>query len=138
MKNVALAWQMYLTDFDKFPPIEHRAEVVNWFQEIGDGGCVMVGKGSDATFNPFLRIPVILDEYIKNRDVWACPSGRIQRYSPHRCDHAGLVDSLPRLRHECRRWLFRLHLSRIIPARLGWGVLPRNPIRALLGGFLPR
>ncbi|MGD0113634.1 MAG: hypothetical protein ABSD48_17385, partial [Armatimonadota bacterium] len=26
--------------------------------------------------DPYLRWPVILDEYIKNRDVWNCPSSR--------------------------------------------------------------
>ncbi len=84
VKNIALAWQMYLGDYDAFPPTEHRQEVVEWFDTIGGGpgSCVMIGDNTESNFNPFLRIPVILDEYIKNRDVWNCPSGRVSRYFP--------------------------------------------------------
>ena len=28
--------------------------------------------------NPFLRVPVRLDEYVKNRDVWSCPSAKLE------------------------------------------------------------
>src|SRR5512139_597689 len=68
VKNIALAFQMYLTDYDKFPPTEHRQEVVDYF----DFGCVAEKRLAAA--NPYLKYPVILDEYIKNRDVWTCPS----------------------------------------------------------------
>jgi prepilin-type N-terminal cleavage/methylation domain-containing protein/prepilin-type processing-associated H-X9-DG protein len=76
VKNIALAVNMYLTDYDRFPPSEHRREAIDAFVNwIGsDRGC---GQGPEyrATWgNPFLRWPVILDEYIKNRDVWRCPS----------------------------------------------------------------
>jgi prepilin-type processing-associated H-X9-DG protein len=27
--------------------------------------------------NPYLRWPVVLDEYVKNRDVWRCPSAKL-------------------------------------------------------------
>jgi prepilin-type N-terminal cleavage/methylation domain-containing protein/prepilin-type processing-associated H-X9-DG protein len=68
VKNIALAFNMYMTDYDRLPPKETRPEVIDLF-------C-----GSDinaTTKNPYLRIPVILDEYIKNRDVWRCPSAKI-------------------------------------------------------------
>jgi len=29
------------------------------------------------TANPYLEWPVVLDEYVKNRDVWRCPSQRV-------------------------------------------------------------
>ena len=65
VKNMALATQMCLGDYDRLPPAEHRAEVIDYF---GD---------HDATLaNPYLRWPVILDEYVKNRDVYRCPSAR--------------------------------------------------------------
>jgi prepilin-type N-terminal cleavage/methylation domain-containing protein/prepilin-type processing-associated H-X9-DG protein len=81
VKNIAIAFQIYLTDYDAFPPSEHRAEVLSYFNS-GPGG------GAPASFvtgclqdnlvhpNPYLAWPVILDEYVKNRDVWRCPSAR--------------------------------------------------------------
>jgi prepilin-type N-terminal cleavage/methylation domain-containing protein/prepilin-type processing-associated H-X9-DG protein len=63
VKNIAIAFQMYLTDYDRMPPDEHRQEVI-------DQWCESVARHA----NPYLPLPVILDEYIKNRDVWRCPS----------------------------------------------------------------
>jgi prepilin-type N-terminal cleavage/methylation domain-containing protein/prepilin-type processing-associated H-X9-DG protein len=68
VKNIAMAFQMYLTDYDRFPPTEHRPEVVDYF---GFGCC---NDQRLAAANPYLKYPVLLDEYIKNRDVWSCPS----------------------------------------------------------------
>jgi prepilin-type processing-associated H-X9-DG protein len=78
VKNIAMAVQMYLSDYDRFPPAEHRREAIDSFVHwIGsDRGC---GEGPEyrATWgNPYLRWPVILEEYIKNRDVWRCPSAK--------------------------------------------------------------
>ena len=72
VKNIAMAVQMYLSDYDRFPPNEHRAEVVQAVDDwAGDSGC------SISTWaNPYLRWPVVFDEYVKNRDVWRCPNGR--------------------------------------------------------------
>jgi len=67
VKNIATALQMYLTDYDRLPPAEHRPEVLDWF------GC----DGAATTANPYLRWPVILEEYVKNRDVWRCPSAKL-------------------------------------------------------------
>jgi prepilin-type N-terminal cleavage/methylation domain-containing protein/prepilin-type processing-associated H-X9-DG protein len=81
IKNIAIAWQMYLTDWDRFNPSEHRSEVIDYFTNNGGGhegcGCsdgrpCCVDRIAQA--NPYLKVPVILDEYIKNRQVWACPS----------------------------------------------------------------
>ncbi len=75
VKNIAMAMQMYLTDYDRFPPGEHRAEVAQWFEDRGcdlSPGCCT--RNTEA--NPYLRWPVVLDEYIKNRDVWRCPSAK--------------------------------------------------------------
>ena len=66
VKNIAIAIQMYLTDYDRFPPKEHRQEVID-------------GMGCDTyptLANPYLRWPVLLDEYVKNKDVYRCPSAR--------------------------------------------------------------
>jgi prepilin-type processing-associated H-X9-DG protein len=66
VKNISLAFQMYLTDYDRFMPNEHRPEIL---AKLGSG-CWIHNE-----LNPYLRIPVILDEYVKNRDIWWCPSG---------------------------------------------------------------
>ena len=73
VKNIATAVQMYLVDYDRFPPDEHRPEVVEFFNNWGGVDCCC----RDKTANPYLRWPVILDEYTKNRDVWRCPSARM-------------------------------------------------------------
>jgi prepilin-type N-terminal cleavage/methylation domain-containing protein/prepilin-type processing-associated H-X9-DG protein len=75
VKNIAMAVQMYLSDYGRFPPSEHRPRALNdcaaWTAE--EFGCA--GGSSHASWaNPYLRWPVILDEYIRNRDVWRCPS----------------------------------------------------------------
>ncbi len=72
VKNIALALQMYLTDYDRFPPSEHRPEVVQWFNDHDGVNCSCWSWEA----NPYLRWPVILDEYIRNRDIWRCPSAR--------------------------------------------------------------
>ena len=80
VKNIALAVQMYLTDYDKGPPWEHRSEVHAFFATHPGGGTVFeypCGPMTDHA-NPYLRAPVILDEYVKNRDVWRCPSAKMQ------------------------------------------------------------
>ena len=76
IKNLSLAFQMYLTDYDRMPPAEHNQEVINYIanRKCGDAAAVVSGyRATEA--NPYLRIPVILDEYVKNRDIWSCPSG---------------------------------------------------------------
>jgi prepilin-type N-terminal cleavage/methylation domain-containing protein/prepilin-type processing-associated H-X9-DG protein len=67
VKNIAMAFQMYLTDYDRLAPKEHRQEVIDFFC-----GSVPSATGK----NPYLRWPVVLDEYVKNRDVWRCPSAK--------------------------------------------------------------
>jgi prepilin-type N-terminal cleavage/methylation domain-containing protein/prepilin-type processing-associated H-X9-DG protein len=72
VKNIALGYQMYLTDYDKMPPMEHRQEVLDY---IAQRKCGSPCPHRSTEANPYLRIAVILDEYIKNRDIWHCPSG---------------------------------------------------------------
>jgi prepilin-type N-terminal cleavage/methylation domain-containing protein/prepilin-type processing-associated H-X9-DG protein len=78
VKNVALAIQMYLADNnDTLPPYESRRDVYEWWAAHApwwEEGCV-----ESATYaNPYLRWPVILDEYVKNREVWRCPSASVE------------------------------------------------------------
>jgi prepilin-type N-terminal cleavage/methylation domain-containing protein/prepilin-type processing-associated H-X9-DG protein len=71
VKNIATAIQMYLTDYDRMPPSEHRPEIVSFYDDLGCNGHVQGAKN-----NPYLKWQVLLDEYTKNRDVWRCPSAR--------------------------------------------------------------
>jgi len=80
VKNISLAIQMYLADNnDTLPPGEHRQEVRDFFaahaesEEDADWCSSHIAHVG----NPYLQWPVILDEYIKNRDVWRCPSAKL-------------------------------------------------------------
>jgi prepilin-type N-terminal cleavage/methylation domain-containing protein/prepilin-type processing-associated H-X9-DG protein len=83
VKNIALAIQMYLSDYnDTFWPNEHRQEVIDYFntapgpkQQWGVDEC---GGVMPYRANPYLRPVVLLDEYIRNRDVWNCPSAKME------------------------------------------------------------
>ena len=73
VKNICLAIEMYLSDYDDtFPPSEHRTEVVDWFNDYGGVDCCCRAWLQ----NPYLRWPVVLEPYVRNRDVWRCPSAR--------------------------------------------------------------
>ncbi|MFB3881942.1 MAG: type II secretion system protein [Armatimonadota bacterium] len=86
VKNIALAIQMYLGDNnDTLPPAEHRAEVLDYFDMIPassrrtdiwngtvQGHCAVAYKA-----NPYVKWPIVFDEYVKNREVWSCPSAKI-------------------------------------------------------------
>ncbi|MCJ7752167.1 MAG: DUF1559 domain-containing protein [Armatimonadetes bacterium] len=87
VKNIALAIQMYLADNnDVLPPGEHRREAIEYFQSVPGGhtsrsydiGDLSDNCNHDWQANPYLKAPVVLDEYIKNRDVWRCPSAKIE------------------------------------------------------------
>jgi len=85
VKNIALAIQMYLADNnDTLPPVESRAEVQEFFDVKGPtvwGGDWEEGVACSempSVANPYLTWVVTLDEYIKNRDVWRCPSAKVE------------------------------------------------------------
>jgi prepilin-type N-terminal cleavage/methylation domain-containing protein/prepilin-type processing-associated H-X9-DG protein len=81
VKNIALAIQMYLADNnDTMPPTEHRAEAREYFATAPGGGTPPTEADAWCCFqaNPYLRHPLIYDEYVKNRDVWRCPSAKVE------------------------------------------------------------
>jgi len=106
VKNIALAIQMYLADNnDTFPTQEHRQEVFDFFATSpgqGDEGCGYTDAEhrtpefrANGT-NPYLRWPVVLDEYVKNRDVWNCPSAKVYsaaRFIIPMADWVGYLDA---------------------------------------------
>ncbi|MFB3881094.1 MAG: DUF1559 domain-containing protein [Armatimonadota bacterium] len=74
VKNIALALNMYLADNnDIFPPSEHRQDVIDYMSTVAECGETKY----PTQVNPYLRWPVLLEEYTKNRDVWRCPSARM-------------------------------------------------------------
>jgi prepilin-type N-terminal cleavage/methylation domain-containing protein/prepilin-type processing-associated H-X9-DG protein len=77
VKNIAMAIQMYFTDYDRGFPTEHRAEAIAFWDSGPGGGGATDNCANKNPGNPFLRPPVVLDEYIKNRDIWRCPSSRL-------------------------------------------------------------
>jgi prepilin-type N-terminal cleavage/methylation domain-containing protein len=83
VKNIALAIQMYLADNnDCLFPNEHRQDVYDYMFAGPGGGppvdnCEQWPKFAKWA-NPYLREVVILDEYVKNRDVWRCPSAKVE------------------------------------------------------------
>ncbi len=76
VKNIAMAFQMYLTDFERLPPSEHSAEARAWVDDYCSPDCDQALLCRMTAANPYLRMPVILDEYVKNRDVWRCSSAK--------------------------------------------------------------
>jgi prepilin-type N-terminal cleavage/methylation domain-containing protein/prepilin-type processing-associated H-X9-DG protein len=76
VKNIALAIHMYLADYnDTFPPDETNQVAWDLLDSwtLEDFGCTP-GYNRVQWSNPFLRWPVIFDEYVRNRGVWECPS----------------------------------------------------------------
>jgi prepilin-type N-terminal cleavage/methylation domain-containing protein/prepilin-type processing-associated H-X9-DG protein len=77
VKNIAIAFQMYLTDFDRMPPSEHSSAVNEYLVgNCGEASCDSRLACRGTSWNPYLRLPVIMDEYVKNRDVWRCSSAK--------------------------------------------------------------
>jgi len=76
IKNINLAIQMYLADYDDtLPPNEHRPEIWEFYMaRAHDETC---GQQMMTANNPYLKWPVVLDPYVRNRDVWRCPSARL-------------------------------------------------------------
>ncbi len=81
VKNIALAIQMYLADNnDTMPPTEHNEDIRAYFRAAPGGGDPVEETDPYCSFqsNPYLRWPVIFDEYVKNRDVYRCPSAKVE------------------------------------------------------------
>jgi prepilin-type N-terminal cleavage/methylation domain-containing protein/prepilin-type processing-associated H-X9-DG protein len=78
VKNLAMAVQIYLSDYDAFPPKEHRPEVIAWMEATGHSLDYNMNNA-----NPYLRWDVVFDEYVKNRDIYRCPSAKVASTVEH-------------------------------------------------------
>jgi len=79
VKNIAMAIQLYLTDYDRLFPGEHDSALIAIFADRGCGD--FYSRSLALRANPYLEPPVILDEYAKNRDIWKCPSAKWDNYA---------------------------------------------------------
>jgi prepilin-type N-terminal cleavage/methylation domain-containing protein/prepilin-type processing-associated H-X9-DG protein len=79
VKNMAMAVQIYLTDYDAFPNSEKNADAFDYFSTCPGGGNTPPRENCNRTAqaNPFLRWHVIFDEYVKSRDIYRCPSATL-------------------------------------------------------------
>ena len=83
VKNIATAVNMYLADWDKWCPNETNREAIDFFNAAPghNGGSRAVdypeicNRARQA--NPYLREAVILEDYVKSKDVYKCPSAKI-------------------------------------------------------------
>ena len=77
VKNIAIGVQMYLSDYDRFPPGFHDSEAQAWADTGPGRGRPREDCWRIVWANPHLRWQVVFDEYVKNRDVWRCPSQKL-------------------------------------------------------------
>jgi prepilin-type N-terminal cleavage/methylation domain-containing protein/prepilin-type processing-associated H-X9-DG protein len=70
IKQTVLGMLMYLNDYDETFPNSATDDPTNV-----TGGGASPWKATAA--NPWLRMQVLIDDYIKDRDVWDCPSAKI-------------------------------------------------------------
>lgn len=77
VKNIAMAIVMYTDDWNGFFPLDHDPTVTHYFAVAGPNGDGESCDNRARQANPYLREPVILDPYIRNRDVWRCPSAKL-------------------------------------------------------------
>ena len=89
VKNIALAVQMYLADNnDTLWTREHRDDVIEYFRTAPGGRSPKTAPticNHTHHANPFLRVQVVLEPYIENREVWRCPSALLEYGSRFIC-----------------------------------------------------
>jgi prepilin-type N-terminal cleavage/methylation domain-containing protein/prepilin-type processing-associated H-X9-DG protein len=83
VKNIATALNMYLADWDKWVPNETNREVIDFFNAApGYNGASHTKTWPDVCnrarqANPYLRDAVVIEDYVKSRDVYKCPSAKV-------------------------------------------------------------
>ena len=77
---IAAATRMYSLEWDRYWPSEQDPRVTAYFDSApgGPGGGSLQWCGRATQANPYLREPVLLSRYVRSRDIWKCPSARIQ------------------------------------------------------------
>jgi len=86
IRSICQGIRMYLADTDGLlPPSEHNAEALAYFNTRPGGADEnqwdperFPNCYASRQSNPYLRWPVILDDYLPTRDVWRCPDARLE------------------------------------------------------------
>jgi prepilin-type N-terminal cleavage/methylation domain-containing protein/prepilin-type processing-associated H-X9-DG protein len=81
VKNLAIAVNMYAADWDRMFPSETRREVIDYFSGMSGKGAVKTTWPEICNHvnhaNPYVRAAVVLEDYVKSKDVYKCPSARM-------------------------------------------------------------
>jgi prepilin-type N-terminal cleavage/methylation domain-containing protein/prepilin-type processing-associated H-X9-DG protein len=80
VKGLVTAAAMYLADWDRYWPTETDRRAIDLFNSAPGGGTPATWPEvcKEAYYaNPYLRPAVILEEYVRNRDLWRCPSAKL-------------------------------------------------------------
>jgi prepilin-type processing-associated H-X9-DG protein len=130
VRSVTLAIRMYLADWDaRFPPRETDPDVVAYFnhfpgrgdtlpwEKVPHDGSLYCHRSTQA--NPYLRWPVLLDQYVISRDVWRCPSARLEGGASF--INGGGADWLSHLRAHEREWGKNTDFCPMVSWPAGWG-----------------
>jgi prepilin-type N-terminal cleavage/methylation domain-containing protein/prepilin-type processing-associated H-X9-DG protein len=81
VKNIVTAILMYESDYERLWNTECDRTVIGYFNTAPGGDHDPYGGRQQCPYinnaNPYLREAVVLEEYVKNREVWRCPSARL-------------------------------------------------------------
>jgi len=81
VKNITTALQVYLSDYDRFPPSTTDSAAIEMMEDLAPWWAYVPGCEGANWANPWVRWPVVLDAYIGNRDIWSCPSAKREDYT---------------------------------------------------------
>lgn len=116
IKQICGAIRMYLADYNRLPARDASEEAMEYFAaNPGRLAAERPGEGEERRpmlirvgrlqcmyeANPYLRWPVILDPYLKDRSVWRCPNALLERPAAFM---VGTPDWLGHLRAHERDW----------------------------------
>ena len=74
VRAIAVAIRMYAEEYEELWPGEQDVRVQDYFNGgVGRGRAHPGNCNRTKTANPYLRPAVILERYLKSRDVWRCP-----------------------------------------------------------------
>ncbi len=99
LKQIGMGLQQYIQDYDeKFPPHQQAGRWNEWHSRPT---CQWAATAS----NPWLRFPVLIDAYIRNLQVYECPSAKLKWFGRNRRYETALPCNWPLPTHVQPRWV---------------------------------
>ena len=99
LKQIGMGLLQYLQDYDeRFPPHQERDKWNEWHPRPT---CQWAATAS----NPWLRFPVLVDPYLRNLQVYECPSAKLKWFGRNRVYGQSLPCNWPLPSHVDQRWL---------------------------------